>query len=296
MAKLFFVNGGGAPVVPTLAAVLAAGNTSGPSDLLMDPTQALDLDAPGVMQIATRALATALALGYIVLPAGTASFQIFINQGGITLHGSGSGVQYSSDVASRAQYRVNQYGANTGVPGISSFKSRALAVGALAPVAAADVIFRATAVGVTGNNSIPLSGMISINVTLVPAGQGYIATEYELQLCSIEGPANNRRPVFKITSQGVPVLRETIAANALTTDVAAGVALLDASGFLLIPNKNVKAGTRFVLAFQDGGTPGPPVGTPYVAARTVGVNFTVASSGLAADAGRFVYWQLWEGI
>jgi len=131
----------------------------------------------------------------------------------MTLHGSGSGVQYSSTVASRAQYRVNQYGNATGVPGISTFKSRGATIGSLAPVQVGDVIFRDTAVGVTDNLSIPLSGMISVNVTSVPVGAGYIGTEYEIQLTPDVGPANSRRPVFKVNGYGWPRLLEPTSTN-----------------------------------------------------------------------------------
>jgi hypothetical protein len=55
----------------------------------------------------------------------------------------------------------------------------------------------------------------------------------------------------------------------------------------------VKAGTRFTLTVQDGGT--LATGNVQVVARVVGTSFTIASS-VVTDAGAIVYWQLWEGV
>jgi len=102
--------------------------------------------------------------------------------------------------------------------------------------------------------------------------------------------------MFKITSQGVPVLRETDlppVAPPVPNRRVAGLATLDGAGQLLILNPNVKAGTRFTLTVQDGGT--LATGNIQVTARTVGTDFTIASS-VVTDAGAIVYWQLWEGV
>jgi len=123
----------------------------------------------------------------------------------IPLHGSNSGVQLSSIVSNRAQYRGNQYGANAGAPGISTFKSRGATVGSLSGVLPLDPLFRATCVGVAPDNaSIPLAGFITIQVpgNFVPAGQAFVPSEYELQLVPLAGPINSRRIVFKVSSEG----------------------------------------------------------------------------------------------
>jgi hypothetical protein len=215
----------------------------------------------------------------------TGTHEVFIGGPTGPLHGSNSGIQYSSTFASRAQIRENQYGNNTGVPGISTFKSRGATIGSLAPVQPGDVIYRATAVGVTDNLSIPLSGFISIIVAPngVPIGQGWIATDYEIQLVPLAGPANGRRQIFRITSEGIFHIRET--ANSM-----AGVATTTASGSVTVPNTQITATSRITLTIQDGGT--IPTGFVYVSSRIIGTSFTITSS--TADIGVPVYYQIWE--
>jgi hypothetical protein len=214
-------------------------------------------------------------------------------------HGSNAGIQYTSAVANRAQLRENQYGPNNAAPGLSAFKSRGPIGGPDVGVIDGDPLWRMSCVGVSGDGTkIPLAGFITIQVPVGGVHPSYVSTEFELQLVALGPPIdgiNGRRVVFKITSQGVPVLRETVYnPGPSQTDPAAGVATLDAAGQLVIANKNVKAGTRFTLTAQDGGT--LPTGSMRVIARTVGVDFTIASSANAGDAGTIVYWQLWEGI
>jgi hypothetical protein len=207
------------------------------------------------------------------------------------LHGSGSGIQYSTDVASRAQIRFNQYGNNTGVPGVSTFKSRSAVFGGLTPVQPGDVIYRATAVGVTDNLSIPLSGLISVNVAAggVPAGQGYIATDYELQLVSLDGPANGRRVVYKMTSEGVQELLETTSAGSHTT-VPTGVVTLNGAGSNTVLNSKIPANARILLTVQPGVA---PAGVVYVSAITANTSFTITSNAGVTDSGVIVYYQIY---
>lgn len=280
---------GGGGATPTFSAVLGAGNVTGAHDILVTVGQKIDTTAAGQLALGTSS-ATSLAIGQPT--GGSATFQVFINQGGGALHGSNSGVQYASDFANRGQYRAGQYGNNAGIPGLSTFKSRATTIGGLAPVQVGDVIFRDTAVGVTDNLSIPLSGLISINVTSVPAASGWIGTEYELSLVPNEGPANGRKVMFKVSSQGVPVLRETALPGGGKT---AGLALLDGTGNVTVANASVKVGTRFTLTIQDGGA-APTGGAIYVSTRVAATSFTITSTAGAGDAGVQVYWQLFEGI
>jgi len=223
-----------------------------------------------------------------------ATGEILIGQD-VVDHGSNAGIQYASQVNNRAQLRMSQYGAVAGAPGLSAFKSRGPIGGPDAGVVDLDPLWRVSAVGVTANGLlIPIAAFITIQVPVGGAQPTYVASEYELQLVPLAGPTNSRRIVFKITSQGVPVLRETIAANAPTTDPAAGIAVLDAAGQLVILNKNVSGKTRFALHPQDTGTIVTGVVRPT--ARVPGTSFTIASTAGAADAGVSVYWQLWEGI
>jgi hypothetical protein len=123
----------------------------------------------------------------------------------ITDHGSAARVQLSSLITSGAQFRANQYGANTGAPGFSAFKSRGTTIGALVGVLPGDPLFRVTCVGVASDDaSIPLAAFITIQVpsNFVPAGQAWTPSEYELQLVPLAGPINSRRVVFKVTSEG----------------------------------------------------------------------------------------------
>jgi hypothetical protein len=284
---------------PTLDSVLSEGNTTGSNNIIVNNGQNIDSD--GTLALGTNN-ATAVNIGNGTVPVaitgtgtlngGTilavdpATGEVWINQSG-ALHGSGSGVQYSSTVSSRSQYRVNQYGNNSGVPGISSFKSRGATIGSLAPVQPGDVIFRDTAVGVTDNLSIPLSGMISIIVAPngVPAGQGWIATDFEIQLVPLAGPINGRKQMFRLTSEGIFHIRE--AANTM-----AGIATLDGTGTAVISNTQVTATTKFTLTIQDSGS--VPTGFVYQSSRIIGTSFTIKSVAGAADSGVQVYYQLWE--
>lgn len=210
---------------------------------------------------------------------------VFIGGPTAALHASNAGIQYSTIVANRAQIRENQYGNNAGVAGITAFKSRGATIGSLAPVQAGDVLYRATAIGVTDNLSIPIGGLISIVVPPggVPAGQGWVATDYEIQLVPLAGPANGRKQAFRITSEGILHIQE--AANKM-----AGVAVTDGTGSVTVANTQITATSRITLTIQDGGT--VPTGFVYVSGRVVGTNFTITSS--TADVGVPVYYQIWE--
>jgi hypothetical protein len=259
-----------------------------------DATKAILFDAQGAASTSTTLVAAETVNQSLTLPDITGTLlasdastgMVFINQAG-ALHGSNSGIQYSTTFSNRAQIRMNQYGNNTGVPGISTFKSRGATIGSLAPVQPGDVLFRDTAVGVTDNLSIPLSGLISINVAPngVPAGQGWISTDYQLQLVPLAGPANGRKEAFRVTGEGILHIKEQ--ANAM-----AGVATLDAAGQAVVANTQVTATSRISLTIQDGGT--VPTGFTYLASRSVGTSFTIQSSAGAADNGVKVYYQIWE--
>jgi hypothetical protein len=216
----------------------------------------------------------------------TATQQIFLNQTAAD-NGSNAGIQYRSDVSNRGSAKFSQYGANTGVPGVTTFKSRGT-LGNLAVVAVADVIGRLTAIAVTDNLSIPLSGLASFNVTAVPAGQGWVGTEWEIQNVSNLGPANGRRVVYKIDSEGVPWLREDRYPASLGNS-AMGVVTTGALGTIVVANTNVKANTRITLTIQDGGV--VPTNGLYVSTRVVGTSFTIQMIN-AADVGVNVLYQL----
>lgn len=70
-----------------------------------------------------------------------------------------------------------------------------------------------------------------------------------------------------------------------------GIITLDAGGVKVIADPRVTALSRIMVTAQDGGV--VPQGNLYIAARTVGVGFTIQSTN-AADAGVVVYYQIWE--
>lgn len=291
--------------------------------------------------------------------------RFFINQ---TLpdNGSNAGGQLSALRPNRAQWRMNQYGANNAGGGLTSFKSRSLVVGAALAAAdavlAGDIIQGFTAIGVTNNALIPLA--YTQRVVVVQNANGNVAADWEISLCPILGTTNSIRKTFAISSEGVLRMRETTivftnytvtvgvqftlgeivtngtgaegvvavinsatsitvvpvsgtasvfaAADVITgatsgtvatlnviaasSDAvyppAAGLAELDAAGQVVVPNVNVKPGSRFQLTIQDSGA--VPTGFVYQSARVNGTSFTIKSSAGAADAGVQVYWQMYE--
>jgi hypothetical protein len=268
---------------PNLAAVLAVGNDSGPNSIVMPPAQRLDTDVPGTLNLGTTT-ASAVAMGSA--PGTTGTPRVFVNQGGVALHGSNNGMQVSSAVANRGAYRANQYGNGSGVPGITGFKSRGTFVGDLLAVAVDDVLWRATGIGVCGDNaSIPLAGMVSINVEAV--FPGYVATRFAIQAVPGDGPTfAARREVFAVSSQGVPSLQEN-------ANRGAGLVTLGADGKAVVLNANVDGiESRYSLSVQEG-TGVVPSGNIYISDHSDGVAFEISSTAGGADQGLVVYWQMW---
>jgi hypothetical protein len=219
---------------------------------------------------------------------GTA--HLFINQS-VTDHGSSSDVQVSSLVANAPQFRGNQYGNNAGIPGLSTIKSRGLTIGALLSVNPGDVLLRLTAVGVGADNaSIPLAGLVSINVPAGGVGPNYVATDFEIQLVPLTGPINGRKQAFLVDSEGILHVKEAGPAGAPTSHMA-GLAVTGAGGTVVVPSVNVKATTKITLTIQDGGA--APTNGLYVSARVIGTSFTIQMIN-PADVGVQVYYQLWE--
>jgi hypothetical protein len=284
-------------VVPPLSAVLLIGNTSGASNILMVPAQQIDTDAAGTLKLG-NVNATGFEIGKNSAPPGTDPM-VLINQNGVQIGGSNAGVQYSTTRANRAQFRGNQFGANTAAPGVTGFKSRGATISSgFAGVADLDLLLRLTAIGVAPDNaSIPLAALLTFQVPpggAVPASN-YVATEMELQLVPLQGPVNGATVFFKITSQGVPMLRETLTRPPPLPNLVgavAGLAVTGVAGTIVVANPNVQAGTRVTLTIQPGGA--APTGPVWVSAITAGVGFTIQS--VPGDVGVQVYWQLWEGI
>jgi hypothetical protein len=198
---------------------------------------------------------------------------LYLGQGG-SLHGSGSLVQMSSTVASRPQYRANQYGANTGVPGISTFKSRGATVGSLAGCIAGDVIGGITCVGVAPDNAaIPLAALLQAKVpaAFVPAGQNWLPTDWEFQTVPLAGPINSRRVVARASSEGeVQSLRGVRAGGKNATPANFGTTGTLWSSGTGDPNGVVIGSQGDLYSRTDGGA---------------GTTFYVKESGTATNTG-----------
>lgn len=173
-----------------------------------------------------------------------------------TLNGSNAGVQYSSTTANRGAYRANQYGANTGVPGLTGFKSRGASIGVNAGCIAGDVLARLTAIGVCPDNaSIPLAGYCSFVVptAFVPAGQPYLPVDFEVETTPLTGPTNNHRRVLRATSEGeAQTLAGVRAGGKDTTAATIADGSLWSSG-LGAPNGVVTGSVGDLYTQRDGG-------------------------------------------
>jgi hypothetical protein len=215
-----------------------------------------------------------------------------------TDNGSNAGFQTSCTRPNRAQFRFNQYGANNAGGGITSFKSRSLVIGSVpAPadaVIVGDIIQGQTAIAVTNNALVPLA--YTQRVIVVENANGNVAADWEISLCPKGTTTNSIRKTFRISSEGVPQLRELGSPSPqATTGYVAGLVTLDGAGQFVVPNTNVQANTRFLLTVQDGGAI-PSGSLIYQSARVVGTSFTITSKGGALDSGVQVYYQLLEPI
>lgn len=207
-------------------------------------------------------------------------------------NGSNAGGQMSALRANRAQWRFNQYGANNAGGGITTFKSRALVVGA--PLSSADAVLVGdiiqgfTAIAITNNGLIPLA--YTQRLVVVSNTNGNVACDWEISLAPTRGTTNSIRKAFAISADGIPRLREATAPQEATYPSVAGLAVLDGTGTAVVSNLNVSASSRFNLTIQDGGA--VPTGGIYISSRINGTSFTIKS--MTGDAGVQVYWQMFE--
>jgi len=205
----------------------------------VDPTKFLNIELAGQAAGTTQTIVTTATISRpFRLPdiSGTAvvmqdvTGQVFIGIGVTgTLHGSNAGIQYSSTTANRGAVRVNQYGANVGVPGFVGFKSRGATIGSTASVIAGDVLWRGTAIGVTGDNvSVPNAAFISIVVAAGGPTAAQCPCQYELELTNLAGA---RQLAFKVTTEGeAQTLRGVRAGGPATLPAALGAGTLWSSG------------------------------------------------------------------
>jgi hypothetical protein len=222
---------------------------------------------------------------------GTAKVQMTaFNDGGITPFNS------------VAQYRANQFGNSGAAPGINFFKSRGPITNVaanLVPVNAGDSLMDITVSGATSSssfvNSTPLMGQIQILLSTVqpPFNSGYVATMFNLQLMSRTVPTNinSRRPVFQVSSEGVPRIREQASPQGnSTSEPVSGIVPLVA-GNAVVLNSTLPADARILLTVQ----PGPaPLGQVYVSNITANTSFTITSTNILDTCN--VYYQIWQPI
>jgi hypothetical protein len=262
-----------------------------------DPTKRLGFDingSPGTTTsiITNSTVNRSIGLGDIdgtVLVQNPSEF-VFIGQPGV-FQGSNAGIQHSSLVATRPSYRSNQYGNNTGIPGATGFKSRSTSLGGLAPVQVGDSIYGITAIGVTDNLSIPLSGLLRCEVSSVPAGQGWIGTQWTFRNVSNNGPSNGQRNVFQIDSEGILRLRETAAWAG--TYPASGVVLLSGAGAATVANGVIPSNARVMTTVQPGQAPAGMIWCSSIISNT---SFTITSTAGATDNGVSVYYQIYAPL
>jgi hypothetical protein len=205
--------------------------------------------------------------------------------------GSNAGVQMASLTGNRGAFRGSQYGANTGAPGVVGFKSRGLTIGAKLSVAVGDILWRATAIGVTGNDTdIPLAGTIGFEI---PAGGVFTSSlSPDFLVALAKDSANSRRNTWRFVGLNGDLnmelegsrLRLKEGANAMQ-----GVATLGVGGTITVANTLITANSRIMISIQDGAV---PLGITYLASRIVGTSFTLSSTN-AADTVT-VAWQIWE--
>lgn len=135
------------------------------------------------------------------------------------LHGSNAGLQYSSDRANRAQNRYNQYGANTGAPGVTTFKSRG-AFGLTASVIADDILGRWTCIGVSADNaSLNLAAFFTFYAQGTPTA-AFVPCRAEVELTTLAGV---RELSMRLTSEGELSAKGPIGpGNGTSTGVSTG--------------------------------------------------------------------------
>jgi hypothetical protein len=183
----------GGPKISSGAGTPEGAVTGSPGDVYLNTTGG----ASTTFYVKTSGVATNTGWSTFVVIDGPTG-QVFIGSP-TSLNGSDAGIQYSSLVADRGQIQVYQYGAHTGIPGISSFKSRDTTIGGLAAIIANDVFFRATAEAVACDNiTIDESATISIIAEGTP-GATEIPSRFELELTNLSG---TRQLALRVSSEG----------------------------------------------------------------------------------------------
>ena len=225
---------------------------------------------------------------------GVGTARMFGNASG-PLHSSNAGIQYSSLVQNRAQIRCNAYGnvlpQSDNAPGQTGFRSRGASIGALAPVLAGDILWRATAIGVTDNLSIPLSGLLTFLAKTVPPAGGRIGCDLQVQ----QSPSTAAQRITWTFEGETGALDQAFAGQRIRIKEGAnamqGVAVTGALGTILVANTLITANTRISLTGQSGGV--LATGGFNESARVPGASFTIQATA-PADVGVNVFWQLWE--
>lgn len=231
--------------------------------------------------------------------------QWFLNQTG-PLGGSTSPVQMSYASKSLG-FRLAQYGAGARTANFGFFRSRGVNIGDLAACIDGDSLMNFTCSGVTGNGlNVPLAGIFDC---VIPVGGVFATTitpDFRWQLAG-GGGINSRRVVWFMqgatgdlimapkaaasTQEERIRIRDAQASAGVSANAMQGLATTGAGGTVVVANTLITANTRITLTWQDGGAVAG--GTPAVATRTPGTDFTIQST-VPLDVGCTVFWQLWE--
>jgi len=194
--------------------------------------------------------------------------QAFFNSATV-LHGSNAGIQYSHTTANRGQIRMNQYGNNTGVPGITCFKSRGATIGSTVSVSVGDVIGRITCIGISADNaSLNLSSLLSFNVVQVTATK--VSANMQVELTNLAG---TRVVSMDLSTEGaLSVLNGTVA--------------LPSYSFVADPDTGMYRASANTIGFAVGGISSLTLSSTELTVGGTGSNPNVVPfASVAADIG-----------
>ena len=128
----------------------------------------------------------------------------------VAIGGSNAGIQYADARSNRGQIRMNQFGNNGGIAGITGFKSRGVDVSSFAPVQAGDVLVRMTGIGIPLNSSsLFLAGTYSLNVATSGPLTAQVPTYWEWNSTDFNGASG---VVMNTTPDGSLVVKSSVSA------------------------------------------------------------------------------------
>jgi hypothetical protein len=164
---------------------------------------------------------------------------------------------------------MNQYGNNTGVPGITCFKSRGATIGSTVSVSVGDVIGRITCIGISADNaSLNLSSLLSFNVVQVTATK--VSANMQVELTNLAG---TRVVSMDLSTEGaLSVLNGTVA--------------LPSYSFVADPDTGMYRASANTIGFAVGGISSLTLSSTELTVGGTGSNPNVVPfASVAADIG-----------